>query len=652
MQYIKPLAAQILCVTFVLFSSISQAMSPADFAKDYQYHDAQISPDGKHIALVINDDGKRKLAVVKSSDFSSVGGADFGKKQEVGDFFWVNNERLVIGINYYLPWQDQPVPTGELFAIDYNGKRGEIIYGFRAGEQGLGNKMNKKESTRGFAVVVNRLDDEEDYIQIASFPWSRDGSRVPTLHKLNVNNGRLGGIIAGGPAAFTDFVTDKQGNVKLAVGFDNQNQKRAFRYLEEKNDWAEIPRENFGRGYNPLVLDAKGEYLYLIDDKDHDKEGLYKMHLESGEKQLIYRDEKVDIANVEFSYDGTQIYAFRTDPDYPNYVVFDKSSDEAKVYEFLVNSFRGYRVTITSSSADGNLWTVYAHNDRSAGGFYLYDKKANQFKLLFSNFTHVPQNKLSESIPFAFNASDGQVINGYVTYPATIDPSINVPLITLVHGGPAARDYWSFNREVQMLAAQGYAVVRLNFRGSTGYGNQHLDGSIQQWGDRVQKDIIEGTKWVIQQGGIDQNKVCIMGASFGGYSAAMSSAMAPNLFKCAVANAGIYDLEMLFEEGDIPRIFTGIAFLEDELGTDKEVLRSQSPVNFIEQVKGPFLIAHGERDERAPFVHAEKLMEAMDANGKQYETFIRGSEGHGFYDEKNRTEYFEKVAGFLAKHLK
>lgn len=646
------LARLLTALIIAVFCTPLLAISPSEIAREFKYHDVQISPDGKHIALVIKDQGKRKLAVVKTKDFSPVGGADFGEKQEVGEFFWANDDRLVISINHFWPWYDRPYPTGELFAVDYTGKRGEIIYGYRAGEQSVGSKLQKKESVFGWANVINRLEDDEDNILISSFPASRDGSRVPTVHKLNIKNGRMSGIVAGGPAAFADFVTNKSGDVKLAVGWDRDNKKRAFYYQQEKDNWTEIPRDQFGRGYNPLLIDSTGNNLYLIDDKGHNTDGLYKMNLETGEKALLFRDEKVDISDVEFSYDGTEIYAVRTDPDYPNYTVFDTSSEEAKVYQFLVNSFRGFRVNITSSSQDGKLWTVYVHNDRTAGNFYLYNKKTDKFQLLFANFTDLPQTALSESIPFNFSASDGMEIHGYITYPAGIDPSINVPLVSLVHGGPAARDFWAFDREVQLLAAQGYAVLRLNFRGSTGYGNTYLDGSVKQWGSRVQQDIIEGTKWVIQQGGIDQSKVCIMGSSFGAFSAVMSASMAPDLFKCVVANAGVYDLEMMFNEGDIPKILFGKAFLENQLGTDISLMREQSPVNHVEKLTASILIAHGDKDERAPFKHAEKLIDKLNENGKSFETFFRDTAGHGFFDEKQRTQYFEKVAEFLAKHLK
>ncbi len=171
----------------------------------------------------------------------------------------------------------------------------------------------------------------------------------------------------------------------------------------------------------------------------------------------------------------------------------------------------------------------------------------------------------------------------YITYPAGVDETVAIPLVTLVHGGPNARDYWNFDSEVQLLASQGYAVLRVNYRGSSGYGWEHMSGSKNQWGGRVQQDIIEATRWVIQQGGIEQDKVCIMGGSFGGYSAVQSAALAPDLFKCVVAVAGVYDLEMMFDEGNIPRIIYGKEYLIEQLGTDKALMRQYSPVHNVDK---------------------------------------------------------------------
>lgn len=653
MQKISLSFTGILCLLTLSFLSFSAwSVTPAQLAAENVYQGAKISPDGKKLGMIIVKDGRRKLAVVKSSDFTPVGGVDFGDRQEIGKFYWANNERLVIEVWVNEPWDDRARFYGELYAIDYNGKRGEMIYGSRAGTTSVGSNLKKKESIVGWAEVINLLPDEEDYILISSQPQSANGDRIATVHKLNIRSGKLSGIVAGGPISAASFIADDKGDVKIAYGTTKEYSRKLFRFDSDSAEYTEIADTEFGGGWRPSTIDDSGKYLYYIDDKGQDLEGLFKLNLDTGEKTHIYTDDKVDITSINRTTDGAIAYAVRIDTDYPTYVMLDSKNDEAKLFKSLLSSFPGYAIDITSKSKDGNLWVIHASNDVSASSYYLYNREKKKFSLLFANKAGLDKQKLSQSIPISYSASDGQIIHGYITYPAGIPETQSIPLVTLVHGGPHRRDYWAFDPEVQLLASQGYAVLRVNFRGSLGYGTKFYWASDKQWGDRVQQDIIEGTKWVIQQGGILQDKVCIMGASFGGYSAVQSAILAPDLFKCAVATSGVYDIEMMFEEGDVQGRLWGIASLKQHHGTDPELMRKYSPVNNVDKLKAKLLISHGGQDVRVPIDHAEALMKRLDANGISYESFIKDTENHGFFDEQNRTEYYEKVVQFLEKHLK
>jgi dipeptidyl aminopeptidase/acylaminoacyl peptidase len=637
---------------FFVLSPMASAVTPAQLAAEFQYKDAKISPDGKHIALVISKDGRRKLAVVKSSNFKSVGGADFGDKEEVGKIYWANDERIVLEVWVNEPWDDRARFYGELYAIDYNGKRGEMVYGYRAGQKTIGTRMAKIESVDGWAEIISLLPDEEDEILISSRPQSADGGRTATVHRLNVKNGKMSKMIAGSPMSSGQFAVDNSGSVKFAYGTDKDFNRRVYRFDEDKREYTEVMTGGFGNGWQPHAIDDSGKFLFYTGNPEQDKTGLFKLNLNTGEKSHIYTDKKVDITDVIVTVDGSQAYAIRLDADYPSYIMLDESGEEAKLFKYLLSRFAGYSIDITSHSDNGKKWIIKASNDLTATSFFLYDKKKDKFSLLFSNMAEIKKQELSESIPIHFTASDKTEIHGYITYPVSVPETQSIPLVTLVHGGPHSRDYWEFDSKVQLLASQGYAVLRVNFRGSNGYGSNIYYGSQKQWGDRVQKDIIEGTKWVIAQGGILSDKVCIMGASFGGYSAVQSATLAPDLFKCVISHAGVYDIEMMFEEGDIKGRLYGKAALTEEHGTDKALMHQYSPVNNVAKLAAPILIAHGRQDERVPIDHAEALMAELDKQGKPYETFIKEYENHGFYNEQNRSEYYEKVAEFLGKHLK
>jgi dipeptidyl aminopeptidase/acylaminoacyl peptidase len=204
---------------------------------------------------------------------------------------------------------------------------------------------------------------------------------------------------------------------------------------------------------------------------------------------------------------------------------------------------------------------------------------------------------------------------------------------------------------VQALATQGFSVLQINYRGSSGFGDSFLRAGNLHWGDLIQQDIISGTRWAIENGKANSGNICIMGANFGAYSAVQSAILEPDLFACAVANAGIYDLELLYKRGDIEDLYWGDAYLEEVIGRDEEQLRKFSPVHNIAALKIPVFIAHGKQDERAPYEHAKRLKKSLDEHNKQYEWFVKGDESQTIYDTENQVAYITAALKFLNQHL-
>jgi len=634
-----------LCVSFAQGAVIE----PSALARDLQYAEAKLSPDGTKLAVAIRSKGKRRLAVFNVSDFKLVGGADLGESREVGRYYWANNERLVMQIWERVGWKEEPEYRGELYAIDYDGSNGDVLFGYRASDNRTVTRLKKKESSYAWAYVISVLPNDDKHILIESTPMSSDGARISTVYKLNVYNGRLSNDKVVAPISYSSFITDREGNVRFASGIDKSDILKTFRRGDD--EWIEITNDA-GEDFEPLALNYSGDALFYLDREDGDKQGLFTLDLTTGERKTIYVDENVDISGVAYNADRSSVYALALNDGYPTYVMFNDAGEEAKLFKSLLATFQGYNIRITSRSRDRSLWVLYVSNDIDAGSYYLYNRKENKLGQLFANLDHIDINLMAESKPVTFASFDETPIPGYITYPLNMKVDEKVPLVTLVHGGPhGPRDYWSFDRDVQMLAAQGYAVLRVNFRGSGGYGNNFMHSGYRQWGGVIQKDIIAGTRWAIEQGNVDASKVCIMGASFGGYSAVMSPILAPDLFKCSVAHVGVYDLEMMYEEGDIPTRLWGEAYLNRAIGTDEQQLRAFSPVNHVDKLQAEVFIAHGEEDRRVPFEHALALRKQLDKHNKPYEWFVKSTESHGFYDEENREEYYENVARFLKKHL-
>jgi dipeptidyl aminopeptidase/acylaminoacyl peptidase len=251
--------------------------------------------------------------------------------------------------------------------------------------------------------------------------------------------------------------------------------------------------------------------------------------------------------------------------------------------------------------------------------------------------------------PFAIKARDGMKLHGYLTRPVGEGPH---PMVVLPHGGPhGIRDVWAFDSEVQMLANRGYAVLQVNFRGSGGYGMDFEEAGYRKWGASMQDDVTDATQWAIDNKHADKRRICIYGASYGGYTALMGAVREPALYRCAVGFAGVYDLELMLSSADIPRSKSGRAYLGLALGDDRPDLRSRSPAHNADKISIPVLLIHGKEDWRADFEQAKRMKAALESNKKSYEWMVLSKEGHGVYDEDSRREMYERVLGFLAKHI-
>jgi len=250
-----------------------------------------------------------------------------------------------------------------------------------------------------------------------------------------------------------------------------------------------------------------------------------------------------------------------------------------------------------------------------------------------------------------FNASDGMKIHDYITLPGGASGA-RPPLVVIPHGGPhGIRDHWEFVEEVQLFASQGVAVLRVNYRGSGGYGRPYEESGNRHWGDRIIDDILEATRLVINQGLVDSNRVCIYGASFGGYAAMQSSIRAPELFRCAVGYAGVYDLPLMAKTDNVRFSPLAQRYFRWILGEDTKALKSASPVYNADKIQARVFLIHGKDDERAPIEHAERLRDALAKVGRPPEWLVEKKEAHGFYNEANQERMYARLLTFINQSL-
>ncbi len=627
-----------LCFLLLAGPGIAVAATIEDFARHSEFTNVKISPDGKHLAVLMNDDSQLSLAFLRLKDRKPIYALKSDDDDYPINYYWVNDERVVVEIGKRSGALTSPSPSGELFAVNVDGSQSRMIAGYRS-------KEGTALGANGY-FVKDILEDDKNYILASKRSLSRSGPGINKIVKLNVYNGKELEVERS-PISYGRFLLDNDGKARFAWGVDSDYTLKLFYQGEDDSDWQLFKDEKAG-DFQPVAFNADNSSVYALYSNDGSPQGLYRYDLENGNSAELFRSE---LASPTQSLQSgvNQVYGLRLDEDYPTYLFLNDDSKMAKVHRALVSAFNGDIVDITSSTRDAANLIVRVSSDRNPGSYYLVNADKLSATPLMKARSWLKPDDLAATEPFRIKTPDGLVLNGYLTLPKRA--SKDLPMVVMPHGGPHARDYWGFDNYVQMLADAGYAVVQVNFRGSTGYGKSFEEAGWGEWGGKIQDDITLATRYMIQSGVADPKRICILGASFGGYSAIQSAIREPDLYQCAVGYVGVYDLPMMYNEGDITEVTWGDAFLDKTLGTSTEEHIKQSPSHNVGELKAALFLVHGAQDQRAPLKHAQALRNALDKHGYPYKWMVKENEGHGFYDEDNIVELFTEIRAFLNKHI-
>jgi dipeptidyl aminopeptidase/acylaminoacyl peptidase len=313
-------------------------------------------------------------------------------------------------------------------------------------------------------------------------------------------------------------------------------------------------------------------------------------------------------------------------------------------------------VNVLSFSDDRQRYVITSYSDVSPGSFYHFDRTTGKLEWLADRMPWIDPKKMSPMTPVRYKARDGLEIPAYLTVPRGSSGK-NLPMVAVIHGGPwVDGDQWAFDPEVQFLASRGYAVLQPNFRGTMRYGWKHFASSFKQWGLTMQDDITDGVQWAIDQGVADPKRVCIYGASYGGYATMMGLAKTPDLYKCGINYVGVTDLDLFL--GATWSDFAYSAWLNNEMkgmfgdaNTDRERLKATSPVELASRIKAPVLMAYGASDVRVIPEHGFRMRAALEKAGQKPEWMIAEGEGHGYRDPKNQVMFYGAMEKFLDRNI-
>ncbi len=414
-----------------------------------------------------------------------------------------------------------------------------------------------------------------------------------------------------------------------------------------KSPWRELvkwgPDETFGGivGYAP-----DNKKIWIATSLDVNASRLLEFDIATGKNRVIATDPQFDVEGVVTNpkTNALEVVTFMKQRTAYEFVDPKMKAD----YEVLEKVNHGDIVGL-SRTLDDKKWIVTFVSDDAPVTHYLYDRPTKKATLLFTDRPALEKYKLSSMKPIEYTARDGMTIYGYLTTPAGMDAK-NLPMVLFVHGGPWARDAWGYNRYAQWLANRGYAVLQVNFRGSTGYGKKYVNAGDRQWAGAMHTDLLDGKDWAVKQGVADAGKVCIMGGSYGGYATLAGVAFSPEAFACGVDIVGPSNLNTLLKT--IPPYWsTLLSTFHKRMGDSEEVLNAQSPLFKADQIKAPLLIGQGANDPRVNKAESDQIVAAMRKNDKDVQYYVFPDEGHGFARPTNNMAFMAAAENFLAKYL-
>ena len=416
---------------------------------------------------------------------------------------------------------------------------------------------------------------------------------------------------------------------------------------------------DYPMGVHPMVFTPDGTGMWLGSNRDSDRTQLIRLDLTTGTETLVDSHPTLEL-DTHYGGSAPLITSQRTEELIGVRYLGERQVIHAVDPEFAsvlarLEALSDGDLGAISSDASGRRWVVSFTHDREPGLTYFYDHATGESRLLFRPWPHLDPQALAPMTPVTIPSRDGLDLHSYLTLPVGVEPS-GLPLVLLVHGGPWARDVWSFDPAVQHLANRGYAVLQVNFRGSTGYGKSFVKAAIGEFAGKMHDDLIDAVDWAVDQGYADPERLAIFGGSYGGYAALVGVTFTPDVFAAAIDYVGISSLANFMRT--LPAIarphlannwhlFVG----NPDIAEQEADMLARSPITRVDQIRTPLLVIQGANDSRVVQAESDNLVGALRARGVEVEYMVKDDEGHGFLNPENQIDMHHAVERFLAEHL-
>jgi len=602
----------------------AEPVAMEDFFKDPDKGQFRISPNGEMIIYTAPYKGRKNVFVQTLGDTIATPVTE-ETERSIYNAFWESDDRIV-------------------FVKDKGGDENIHILSVKPDGTGLTDHTPFEGVRSG---VLDILEDKPDEMLILN---NKRNPQIFDVYHLDTKNDEMT-MVAENPGNITGWITDHDGKIRAAITTDGVNTSLLFRETE-KDPFKTVLTTNFKETLQPYLFTFDNKNLYCASNLGRDKTALVEFDpREAKEVKVIYENPDVDIDGLDYSRKRKTLTMVNFQTDKPQKFFLD---DEAKaIDEKIAAQIPDYTFLVTRKNKAEDKLLVYVYSDRYFGGYYFYDVNTDKLEKLADFMPQLKEDNMAEMKPVQYTSRDSLTIHGYLTIPKGVEAK-NLPIVINPHGGPWYRDSWGFNPEVQFLANRGYAVLQMNFRGSTGYGREFWESSFKQWGRTMQDDISDGVQWLINEGIADPKRIAIYGGSYGGYATLAGITLTPDLYACAVDYVGVSNMFTFMKT--IPPYWEPFRKMFYEMVGDPQqdslMLAEVSPVFHADKIQCPLLIAQGANDPRVNKDESDQMVEALRNRGITVEYIVKDNEGHGFYNQENQFEFYGAMERFFDEHLK